>query len=142
MFKERPFLGWGPGTYFKMYAPFQKPHEKTIISTNAGDVGGVHSEYLGPLVETGVPGFLIFIGLVLTILRRGMRLVLEGKSPFTRSTALYLLLGLITYLSHGFLNNYLDIDKTASLFWASLGGLAALDIFHNQKEEVCTDDGH
>lgn len=138
MFKEKPFLGWGPGTYSKKYAPFQKPHEKTIISTNAGDVGGVHSEYLGPLVETGVPGFLIFIGLVLTILRRAMRLVLEGKNAFTRSTALYLLLGIITYLSHGFLNNYLDIDKTASLFWASLGGLVALDIFHDQKETETT----
>ncbi len=135
MFKERPFLGWGPGTYPKKYAPFQKPHEKTIISTNAGDVGGVHSEYLGPLVETGVPGFLIFIAMVLTILRRGMRLILEGKNAGTRFTALYLLLGLITYLSHGFLNNYLDIDKTASLFWASLGGIAALDIYHDKEDQ-------
>lgn len=133
MFKERPILGWGPGTYPKKYAPFQKPHEKTIISTNAGDVGGVHSEYLGPLVETGVPGFLIFIAMVLTILRRGMRLILEGKNPNVRFTALYLLLGLVTYLSHGFLNNYLDIDKTAALFWASLAGIAALDVYHDQE---------
>lgn len=39
MFAERPLLGHGPGTYMFLYAPYQKPHEKTIISTNAGGYG-------------------------------------------------------------------------------------------------------
>ena len=54
MFKDRPLLGHGPGTYMFLYAPYQKPSEKTIISTNAGNRGNAHSEYLGPMAESGI----------------------------------------------------------------------------------------
>ena len=60
LFKERPILGWGPGTYAFVYAPFQDASDLTIISTNFGDGGNAHSEYLGPLSEQGILG-LIFI---------------------------------------------------------------------------------
>ena len=43
MFKERPFLGFGPGTYSFEYARFQRPENLTIISTNFGDLGNAHS---------------------------------------------------------------------------------------------------
>src|SRR5690606_19921208 len=49
MFQERPFFGWGPGTYVFQYAPFQSSKDKTIISTNVGNNGNAHSEYIGPL---------------------------------------------------------------------------------------------
>ena len=51
MFEEKPFLGWGPGTYAMNYAPYQLTSERTIISTNSGDGGNAHSEYLGALSE-------------------------------------------------------------------------------------------
>ncbi len=51
MFKERPVFGFGPGTYQFLYAPYQRSKEKTIISTNFGDVGNAHSEYIGPMSE-------------------------------------------------------------------------------------------
>ncbi|MDZ7778321.1 MAG: O-antigen ligase family protein [Bacteroidales bacterium] len=38
LFEERPVMGWGPGTYQFVYAPFQRSKEKTIISTNFGDM--------------------------------------------------------------------------------------------------------
>ena len=51
MFKEKPILGWGPSTYQFNYAPYQISSDKTIISTNFGDGGNAHSEYLGILSE-------------------------------------------------------------------------------------------
>jgi len=48
MYKERPVLGWGPGTYMFQYAPFQKARDKTIISTNFAEGGNAHSEFIGP----------------------------------------------------------------------------------------------
>ena len=62
--EDRPVFGWGPGTYQFVYAPFQLSKEKTIISTNLGDLGNAHSEYLGPLAEMGFPGLLIVLVLV------------------------------------------------------------------------------
>ena len=43
LFKEKPIFGWGPGTYQFVYAPYQRSKEKTIISTNYGDMGNAHS---------------------------------------------------------------------------------------------------
>ena len=48
MFKEKPLLGWGPGTYMFKYAPFQKPKDKTIVSTNMADIGGIIANTWGP----------------------------------------------------------------------------------------------
>ena len=53
MFEARPFRGWGPGTYQFNYAPYQKSSEMTTISTNAGDMGNAHSEFIGPISGAG-----------------------------------------------------------------------------------------
>ena len=69
MFKEKPILGFGPGTYQFQYGIFQMYKDKTIISTNSGDMGNAHSEYLGALSETGVIGLgllLLFITIIST----------------------------------------------------------------------------
>src|SRR5687767_8132862 len=71
MFEERPFFGWGPGTYSFRYALFQLSAHKTIISTNAGDKGNAHSEYIGPLAESGVLGLLTFLGIVGAVIYTG-----------------------------------------------------------------------
>lgn len=135
MFQEKPILGWGPGTYMLKYAPYQKPQDKTIVSTNMADIGGIHSEYLGPLVEMGIPGFLLFLTFIGVVLQRAMKLYYELQNGYMRQTVLMLLLGLITYLTHGFLNNYLDIDKTAELFWGFIGMLTAIDLYHRNDGE-------
>ena len=67
LFQERPHLGWGPGTYQFHYAPYQNYYEKTVISTNAGDMGNAHSEYLSALSETGWPGLFIFLLFLTTV---------------------------------------------------------------------------
>ncbi|MCL1821382.1 MAG: O-antigen ligase family protein, partial [Prolixibacteraceae bacterium] len=64
MFSERPVFGFGPGTYAFKYAPYQLSKNSTIITTNKGDGGDAHSEYLGPLAESGLLGMLSFIVLI------------------------------------------------------------------------------
>lgn len=73
LFQERPVFGWGPGTYQFVYGPYQRSKEKTIISTNAGDMGNAHSEYIGPLAEMGLPGTIIVLVLVSTMILRGLK---------------------------------------------------------------------
>ncbi|MBQ1719758.1 MAG: O-antigen ligase family protein [Bacteroidales bacterium] len=73
MFKEKPIFGWGPGTYQFNYAPFQHSDEKTIISTNAGDGGNAHSEYLGSLAESGLLGLVNYALICILIYIAGTR---------------------------------------------------------------------
>ena len=136
MLEERPFLGWGPGTYMFKYAPFQKPNEKTMISTNAADVGGIHSEYMNPLVEMGIPGFLIFISIIGFAISKAMHLYYTLTDQYLKQTMLFVLLGLVTYLTHGFLNDYLDIDKTALLYWSFLAMITAIDVYHSKPQQA------
>jgi O-antigen ligase len=133
MFAERPVFGWGPGTYMFLYAPFQKPHEKTIISTNAGNMGNAHSEYIGPLAEMGVPGSLLILLLVLFTLRTGVRTYYRLDDPKLKAIALATLMGLITYWTHGFLNNFLEMDKAACPVWGFTALLVVLDRYYSKK---------
>ncbi|MEN8224893.1 MAG: O-antigen ligase family protein [Bacteroidota bacterium] len=134
LFDERPTLGWGPGTYQFVYAPFQRSKEKTIISTNAGDMGNAHSEYLGPLAESGVMGMLTFIAIVIAVSITGLRVYKRAESKEIKFISLLILLGLMSYFAHGLLNNFLDSDKASIPFWGFIGILVSLDLFHTRKK--------
>lgn len=136
MFKQRPWLGWGPGTYMFQYAPFQKKSERSYISTNNGDNGNAHSEYLGPLAEQGIFGLLIVIGLMLTVFSTGYRYIYSIKKSEKKLLAIGVLLGLCTYFAHGFLNNFLDTDKLAVPFYGFITILICMDTENKTKKEI------
>lgn len=119
MFEERPVFGFGPGTYAFEYARFQDPENLTIISTNFGDMGNAHSEYLGPLAESGLPGMLLIFAIVAAIFYKSIRLYhswpVEDKEM--RTLIMAMIMALVTYFVHGVLNNYLDTDKAAVPIW-------------------------
>ncbi|NQT77173.1 MAG: O-antigen ligase family protein [Bacteroidetes bacterium] len=135
LFEERPFWGWGPGTYQFVYAPFQRSKEKTIISTNAGDMGNAHSEYIGPLSESGILGMLTFIAIVIAVSITGLRVYKRAESKEVKLISLVILLGLMSYFAHGLLNNFLDTDKASVPFWGFIGILVSLDLYHTRKKE-------
>jgi len=130
MFQERPIFGWGPGTYSFQYAPFQHSQEKTIISTNTGNRGNAHSEYIGPLCESGILGSLTFIAIIICTLFKGFRLYYTILNYEKKNMVLVILLGFITYIIHGTLNNFLDSDKASVPFWGFIAMIVAIDIYH------------
>ncbi|HEV7231950.1 MAG TPA: O-antigen ligase family protein [Bacteroidia bacterium] len=134
MFRQRPVLGWGPGTYSFQYAPFQLSSERTTISTNAGDKGNAHSEYIGPLCESGIPGAVSFIAILVCVIWTGSRLYHRLPKGDLRGTTLAVLLGLVTYFVHGGLNNFLDTDKASVPFWGFIAILVAADVYHKNGE--------
>ena len=119
MFKQRPIVGYGPGTYAFEYAPFQRPENLTIISTNFGDMGNAHSEYLGALAETGSIGLITFLSLVFFIFYTGIQLYFRIPKSYKEDRIIIMssIMALSTYFIHAFLNNYLDTDKAAVPIW-------------------------
>jgi O-antigen ligase len=128
MFKERPLMGWGPGTYQFVYAPFQRSTDRTIISTNRGDGGNAHSEYLGPLSEQGVPGMLLVIALIAVVTHTAFQLFYRTTVREDKIIIGSVYLGLVTYFIHGVLNNYLDTDKASIPFWGFIAVIVAMDL--------------
>lgn len=127
MYNERPVVGWGPGMYQFVYAPFQRAQDKTIISTNRGDGGNAHSEFLGPLSEQGLMGMLIYISFVLLVMFMGFRIYGNTSEYEEKLIVMGLFLGIVTYFAHGFLNNFLDSDKIAVPFWVAISYLVYRD---------------
>ncbi|MBN2522501.1 MAG: O-antigen ligase family protein [Bacteroidales bacterium] len=136
MFKERPVFGWGPGTYTFNYAPFQSSQKKTLISTNFGDLGNAHSEYIGPLAESGVPGSISFLLIVIISLLTGFRVYYKIQDKKLKQVVLAYILAFITYLVHGSLNNFLDTDKASALFWGFIAVFVSLDIYYLHGKET------
>jgi O-antigen ligase len=142
LYNERPILGWGPGTYQFVYSPFQSSQEKTLISTNLGDKGNAHSEYLGPLSEMGIPGMLLVLILITFVIITGLRVYKLGDRN-VKFLSLMALLGLISYFAHGFLNNFLDTDKLSVPFWGFIAIIVALETYHlptEKKSAALNDD--
>jgi O-antigen ligase len=134
MFNERPIVGFGPGTYAFEYARFQDPENLTIISTNFGNMGNAHSEYLGPLAETGLPGLLTFLVLIFFLFYKGITLYLAWppEDNEIKQLLFFMILAISSYFIHGFLNNYLDTDKACVPIW----GIAAMFIALEHKLKV------
>lgn len=137
MFEERPVLGFGPGTYQFQYAPYQELRDKTVISSNFGDAGNAHSEYLMYLSETGIFGFLTFLILSLYLVRMGFQLYRNAKNEATRYLALGILLSLTTLLVHSLFNSFLETDKIGLPFYLFAAALVGLDL-KNQSETTTT----
>lgn len=135
MFQERPVLGWGPGTYQLVYAPFQLAEDRTIITTNFGDLGNAHSEYLGPLSESGILGMLSFTILALWVFVLGIQNYKRIPHGELKWISLGITLGLITYFVHGLLNNFLDTDKASVPFWGFIAIMVAIDVYHIPKQK-------
>lgn len=135
MFNESPVFGKGPGTYSFLYAPYQSSTNLTVISTNFGDSGNAHSEYLSLLTEQGVPGLLIWLGLIVLIYYRSLAKYYKIENREVKMLLLGTILGLTTYLIHGFLNNFLDYDKAAIPFWGFIAVLVALDLFYEEEKK-------
>lgn len=137
MFEDRPWLGFGPGTYQFEYNRYQTVANKTYISTNTGDRGNAHSEYLAFLSETGIIGFIGFVALMLASLYYGMQNHYRITDPFLKRLNLGVLLGLITYYFHAVFNSFLDQNKMAFLVYASLGVIVWINLtLHNDIEKT------
>lgn len=133
MAREKPIFGFGPGMYMFEYAPYQRSQDLTIISTNFGDVGNAHSEYLGPLAETGIPGMLTVLFWVGCLFRTAFFTYRRLPPGRDKHLLLFVTLALITYFTHGLLNNYLDSDKASIPVFGAMAIVTAIDILSQKS---------
>jgi putative inorganic carbon (HCO3(-)) transporter len=139
MFRDRPLLGFGPGTYQFVYGKYQITPERTRISTNHGEKGNAHSEYLTYLSETGLPGFIIFNLLLLVSFYTAIKIFRESRRKEVRWLTVAIMMGFITYFFHGLFNSFIDTDKASVLVYGSLAALVTIDLYH--KDGGSSDSG-
>lgn len=133
MFKERPVFGYGPGTYMFEYGKYQLKKNRTIISTNVGDGGNAHSEYLGPLSESGLLGLLTFLILGITIFYISINTWARLTDKRLKGIILAAIISLTTYFVHGLMNDFLDTDKLSVPFWGFTAMIVVIDLYSKHK---------
>ena len=112
-FLSNPLFGIGYGQYHD-FRPM-------VTSLTTADI---HQTYLGILVETGLVGFIIFVGLSYSIITDGIKIMRE-KHP----TVKYAFVIVVATAAQGVAA---DVDSFRSL-WIALGILAVL-VYHHRSE--------
>lgn len=138
---DKPVTGFGPGMYQFEYGRFQDRGHMTRISTFAGNKGHAHSEFFTQLSETGFPGFLLFLSIVLCVIGYGMRVIYRENDQRIQLLLYGAVLGLVTFYVHGIFNAFLDSDKMAVLVFGSIAVIVAADIRQRKKAEGHRDAG-
>ncbi|MBK8339294.1 MAG: O-antigen ligase family protein [Flavobacteriales bacterium] len=155
MFQDRPWTGFGPGTFQFKYPDYQRPEEMTYTSVRPSNSpkritrawsfsdevfvranpqilnfsgGTAHSEYLLALSGSGVFAMGAFIALLVCCLRTGIRLLELRPAGNARIEVLVVMACLIAYFTHALFNNYLDNGKIAFLFWGAMALLVRKDV--------------
>ncbi|MBW7845679.1 MAG: O-antigen ligase family protein [Bacteroidia bacterium] len=134
MWKERPVVGFGPGTYVFCYAPYQEARYRTKISTNFGNQGNSHSEYLNPLSEAGTFGALSLLVIIYLVLNNALLLFYKTHDYKLKVLLLSVFLAIIGYFVHGLFNHYSETTKIAPLLWGAFAMITAIDIYHKKDE--------
>lgn len=122
---QRPLTGSGVGSWFPEFTRLQ--HEKNPAS-EVGGHGNPHQEYLLWGVELGIPGILIFLGLLLAVWRDSLQM----ETPYARATQSALLALAVACL----FNSSLYDAYIGSFFCVLTGLLLALGL--NQKTSHTT----
>ena len=117
------------------YAKYQLSKDRTIISTNSADGGNAHSEYLGPMAESGALGLATYLLIIILVIYTAVNTYTRLSDYRLRSIVLAALIGLVTYYVHGFLNNFLDTDKISVPFWGFTAMIVAIDILSRRHEK-------
>jgi hypothetical protein len=64
-----------------------------------------------------------------------MNIIYETDDKKTKVLLIAVVLSFVSYLIHGFVNFFLDTDKSSVLFWGMLAIITITDIQHQKKKK-------
>ena len=79
---------------------------------------------------------VLMLILVFFIFYRASILYIRLEVPKLKRIVMMLLLGLVTYFTHGILNNYLDTDKASIPVWGFISIIVAIDLYLSPKSKA------
>ncbi|NND99361.1 MAG: O-antigen ligase family protein [Pirellulaceae bacterium] len=123
MFKDKPITGHGFGRYFEHSKPF---HDIRSYKAPLEKVKGYyqHNTFLAILVDTGLIGISLFVGLLASLCGIGWRLTRDRKStPEIRQVGLLMLGAMASYCFNGLFHDMMIIPMS-HMFLFFLAGIA------------------
>ncbi len=126
MIKEKPLMGYGPGTFYFNYKPYTLKSFETYVSDNP-EKSGIHSYYLMTFVEQGLIGLLIFISLVFYSLIFGEKLYHRLEDDELKHILMAVMLSFLGIYLILMINDMIESIKVGTIFYFNLALLVLID---------------
>lgn len=110
MFRRKPVLGWGLGTFPVVYPQFRTFYTNFFVNE-------AHNDYLQLLTETGLLGFGIMLWFVIEFYRHALPKMGNWMSSVTSAMSVACVLAATGMLVHSFVDFNLQIPANAALFY-------------------------
>ena len=124
MIQDKPFLGFGPGTFAYSFFKFQPAGIQ-------GWYNMAHNDYVHFIAETGILLSVIMVWMIIALFWKGFN-KLHSTSLFIRGATLGSMAGIVAILFHSFVDFNLHIPANA-LFFTILCAIVAAPEFRIRK---------
>ncbi len=119
MIRDRPWIGFGPGSFYFHYKPYTVKSFRTYVSDNK-DRTGIHSYYLMTWVEQGTVGILIFLALIALFFVLAGQIYHQTEDADLRTLVMACILSFTSITVLQTLNDLIETDKVGPFFYLSL----------------------
>ena len=134
MVVERPWMGFGPGSFYNTYKTYTVTIFQTYVSDNP-EKSGVHCYYLMILTEQGFIGLFIFIVLIGFALVYLESLYHRLKDRNDRWILMTTIMVFVVILLFQLINDMIETDKMGPFFFLCLAMGVILDL-KNRNEPI------
>jgi hypothetical protein len=129
MIREKPWTGFGPGTFYTYYKNYTVTSFKTYVSGNP-EHSGIHNYYLMMAVEQGLPGLLFFLIFSVVTMLNGQRIFHQTRNVSRRRTLIAAVLSFTLIDMLMLMNDLVETDKIGSMFFMCAAMVANIDLMN------------
>jgi O-antigen ligase len=123
MIKDKPFAGHGLNTYMMIFQNYQTKVDDTGKEYNPTYA---HNCYLQMTAEIGIPGFLSFVWILISLFRYLNEMFYLAKSQELRMIYVGLGSGIGAFLIHSFFDTHFYSLQLSALLWLAIAGVISL----------------
>lgn len=135
MIKEKPVIGFGPGTFIFAYRPYTLHGFETYVSDNP-EMSGTHNYFFMVASEQGIPGLIIFLVILFYFLIKGENIYFESKDKKDRQIVMMSILTMLIVITILLMNDMIETDKVGPYFFLSLAILVNMDLKNKRLEQA------
>ena len=127
MFRQKPVLGWGLGTFPVVYPEFRSFYTNFFVNE-------AHNDYLQLLAEMGTLGFGLMLWFLVVLYRRAIRKIGNWTTDVSSAVTLACTLGVTGILVHSFFDFNLQIPANAAIFYVLCSIAAAPPLLQRSRK--------